>query len=106
MRIAFLDSTAVVSSGPGSPAYFSRYAIDYLKAQGHEVVITNGFVSDVAREADVVIAEWCNEDAFEAASSGLCKKLVVRLRGYDAFMPLDKMEWSNVDALVYESPFL
>jgi tetratricopeptide (TPR) repeat protein len=106
VKLVCIDSTAVVANGPGSPAYFSRYAIEHLKSLGHEVTITNGFYPDLCRSADAVWTEWANDDALEAAASGLCKKLIIRLRGYEAFGPLDRMEWANVDALVYESPFL
>lgn len=105
-RILFLDSTAVVPSGPGSPAFFSRYLIDHLKSQNHDVTILHGFDPRAAQAADAVITEWANGEAYEAAASGLCKRLIVRLRGFDAHGPLDRLEWGNVDALVYESPFL
>lgn len=107
MKIVVLDSTAVqgISEGPGSPAYFSRYVIDHLLDLGHEIRVTDGMSPHVA-DADVVWSEWCNELAFEAALSGMCKKLIVRMRGYDVWGPLDKMPWKNVSALVYESPFL
>lgn len=103
MRIAFLDSTAVVAEGPGSPAYFSRFLIKHLRAEGHQVVISMGFDEELCRVADLVVCEWANQDAFEAAASGVCKRLVVRVRGFDAHGPLDKLDWANVDLLVYES---
>ncbi len=106
MNLLCLDSTGVVPTGPGSPAYFSRYAIEHLKSLGHDVTIANGFDAHLCAEADAVWTEWANQEAYEAAASGVCKKLIVRMRGYDAFGPLDKMEWANVDALVYESPFM
>ena len=106
MKLVCLDSTAVVPTGPGSPAFFSRYLIKHLRDAGHEVVISQGFNERLCAEADAVWTEWANEDAFAAAASGLCRRLIVRLRGFEAFGPLDKLEWSNVDALVYESPFL
>ena len=106
MKLAFLDSTAVVPTGPGSPAFFSRFAIDHLKSLGHNVLILPRFDPSAVQDADVVICEWANQEAYEAAASGLCKKLVIRLRGFDAHGPLDQMEWANVDALIYESPFL
>lgn len=106
MRLVFLDSTAVVATGPGSPAFFSRYAIEHIKSLGHDIVVLPGFDADMCREADCVVTEWANQEAYEAAASGVCKRLVIRLRGFDAHGPLDRMEWSNVDALVYESPFL
>lgn len=101
-----MDSTAVVPAGPGSPAYFSRYAIAYLKTLGHDVSILAGFYPDACRDADVVVAEWVNQEAYDAAASGVCKRLIVRMRGFDAFGPLNKLVWNNIDALVYESPFL
>ena len=106
MNLLFLDSTAVVATGPGSPAFFSRFAIEHLKSLGHNVLILPRFDPSAAQAADVVICEWANSEAYEAAASGLCKRLVIRLRGFDAHGPLDQMEWANVDALVYESPFL
>lgn len=106
MKLLFLDSTAVCSAGPGSPAFFSRYAIEHFRALGHEVEILGSFQPDACRAADVVITEWANQEAYEAAASGLCRKLIVHMRGFDAHGPLDQMEWANVDALVYESPFL
>ena len=106
VNLLFLDSTAVVATGPGSPAFFSRFAIEHLKALGHNVLILPRFDPSAAQAADVVICEWANGEAYEAAASGLCKRLVIRLRGFDAHGPLDQLEWSNVDALVYESPFL
>lgn len=107
MKIVVLDSTGVpgVTSGPGSPAYFSRYVIDHLLDLGHEVHVTN-HTGPLLAEADVVWSEWCNEIAFEAAVMNVCKKLIVRMRGYDVWSPLDKMPWANVHALVYESQFL
>lgn len=107
MKIVFLDNTAVpgVRRGPGSPAYFSRYAIQHLQRQGHEIVILGGYEDAVCLTADVVISEWCNELAYQASTRPL-KKLIVRMRGYDAYGPLDQLKWENVDALVYESPLL
>lgn len=106
MNIHFLDSTAVCASGPGSPAYFSRYAIAHLQSLGHIVTIGDGFDPALCEAADAVVCEWANQEAYDAAASGVCKRLIVRLRGFDAHGPLDRMEWANVDALVYESLFL
>ena len=106
MRIVFIDSTAIVPSGPGSPAFFSRYAIEHLRAAGHDVAIAPGFHPDICRDADAVVCEWAIDEAHAAAASGLCKRLIVRVRGFDAFGPLGQLAWGNVDALVYESPFL
>ena len=107
MRIVVLDSTAVqgVSEGPGAPAYFSRFVIDHLLDLGHEVVISNGVTAALAT-ADVVWSEWCNELAYVVAEMHVCKKFIIRMRGYDVWTPLDKMPWKNVHALVYESPFI
>lgn len=107
MKIVVLDSTAIpgVKSGPGSAAYFSRYVIEHLLDLGHEIHVTN-HLSPHAVDADVVWSEWCNELAFEAALSDVCKKLIIRVRGYDVWSPLDKMPWKNVHTLVYESKFL
>jgi hypothetical protein len=107
MRIVVLDSTAVggVSEGAGSPAYFSRFVIDHLLDLGHEITIANG-VTPALTEANVVWSEWCNELAYVVAEMDVCKKLIIRMRGYDVWGPLDKMPWKNVHALVYESPFI
>lgn len=108
MKIVVLDSTAVpgISRGPGSPAYFSRFAIDHLRQQGHDVTILDGFDRDTCADADAVWTEWCNEDAFEAAASGACKKLVIRVRGFDVWNPIERLQRENVDAFVCESPFV
>ena len=106
MKIVAIDSTAVVAKGPGSPAYFSRYVIAHLRAAGHEVVIIPRFDAELCSAADAVWTEWCIDELREAAESGVCKKLIGRMRGFDAFGPLDKIDWSVVDHLVYESPFL
>lgn len=109
MKILVVDSTAVegVSVGPGSPAYFSRFVIEHLvESDDHEVVITNDPKPEQVKEADVVWSEWCNEIAFGIAQSGLAKKFIIRMRGYDVWMPLEQMVWKNVHTLVYESPFL
>ena len=51
VKLVFLDSTAVVATGPGSPAFFSRYAVDYFRSLGHEVTILDGFYPErVARQ--------------------------------------------------------
>lgn len=108
LKIVFLDSTALpgIVRGPGSPAYFSRYLIAHLTSLGHDVVMAAEFDPALCSVADLVITEWVNEEAYRAADSGVCKRLVLRMRGYDAHGPLDRMKWDNVDALVYESPFL
>lgn len=106
VKLVCLDSTAIVSSGPGSPAFFSRFAVKHLREAGHEVTIANGFDPELCAAADAVWTEWGNQDAFEAAQSGLCRKLLVRMRGFDAFGPLDRLDWTNVDALIYESNFM
>lgn len=108
MRLVVLDSTALsgVVKGPGSPAYFSRYLIEHLRSGGHEVTILESFDERVCAVADAVWTEWCNTEAYEAAASGVCRKLVIRLRGFDVWGPLDKLQWQNVDALVCESEFL
>lgn len=108
MKIVVLDSTAIpgIKRGPGSPAYFSRFVIEHLTRLGHDVVMADGFDPALCANADVVWTEWCNEEAYHAAASGVCKKLIIRMRGYDVFGPLATLNWNNVDALVYESPFL
>jgi hypothetical protein len=80
--------------------------ISYLVDAGHAVTISNNPPPELVEAADVVWSEWCNELAFAVANSGLAKKLIIRMRGYDVWMPLDKMPWKNVHALVYESAFL
>lgn len=107
MKIVFLDNTAIPGTrrGPGSPAFFSRYAIQHLQQRGHEIAIIGGYEDAVCLPADVVISEWCNELAYEATTRPL-KKLIIRMRGYDVYGPLDQLKWENVDALVYESPLL
>lgn len=106
MKFVVIDSTTLpgITSGPGSPAYFSRFLIDYLTEHGHEVTVANGFDTALCASADVVWADWCTDEAYRAADSGVCKRLLLRLKGFDVHGPLDRMRWENVDALVYESP--
>lgn len=108
VKILVVDSTAVegIQTGPGSPAYFSRFVIEHLVEADHEVTITNSPKPEQVKAADVVWSEWCNEVAFAIAASGLAKKFIIRMRGYDVWMPLDQMVWKNVHALVYESQFM
>src|SRR5574341_247100 len=108
MKIVILDSTALpgVKNGPRSPAYFSRFVIDHLRQLGHDIIIADGFDPALCASADLVWTEWVNEEAYRAAASGVCRRLVLRMRGFDAHGPLDQLTWENVDALVYESNFL
>ena len=108
MNILVLDSTVVegIETGPGSPAYFSRFAIRQLADDGHSICISNDPRPELIEASDVVWSEWCNELAFSVAASGLAKKFFIRMRGYDVWMPLEKMAWKNVQALVYESLFM
>lgn len=108
MKIVVLDSTSLpgVEAGPGSPAYFSRYVIRRLSELGHHVTILDSFDADRCAAADVVWTEWCNNEAYEAAASKLCKKLIIRMRGFDVFGPLHRLKWQHVDHLVFESPFV
>jgi glycosyltransferase involved in cell wall biosynthesis len=108
VKILVVDSTAVegIETGPGSPAYFSRFVIEHLVENDHEVLISNNPKPEMVKDADVVWSEWCNEIAFGIAKSGLAKKLIIRMRGYDVWMPLEQMVWNNVDTLVFESKFL
>lgn len=108
MKIVILDSTAVrdVTSGVGSPAYFSRFAVDHLRKAGHEITILDKFDMNYCAAADVVWSEWCLQEAFDAAASKVCKKLVLRMRGFDVWLPLDKLAWESVDCLVYESEYM
>ena len=105
-RIAVFDSTAITEEGVGGRAQFSKPTINALRNQGHEVTLYGAFDPYVAAQADVVWTEWCNEDAFAAAASKLCNRLVVRMRGFDVWGPLENFAWENVHALVFESPFL
>ena len=105
-RIAVFDSTAIAENGIGGRAQFSKPTIDVLRAQGHEVTLYGAFNAYHAAQADVVWTEWCNEDAVAAAASGLCNRLVIRMRGFDVWGPLETLKWENVHALVFESPFL
>jgi hypothetical protein len=110
MKIVVLDSASTtvpgVIKGPGSPAYFSRHTIAHLREAAHNVTIASGFDEALCAPADAVWAEWCNEEAYKAAQSGACKRLVIRMRGYDVWGPLAQVRWENVDAIVYESAFL
>jgi glycosyltransferase involved in cell wall biosynthesis len=108
VKILVLDSTVVegISEGPGSPAYFSRFAIGQLTDDGHTVIISNDPQPELVKSCDVVWSEWCNELAFGVAESGLAKKFLIRMRGYDVWMPLARMAWKNVRTLVYESSFM
>lgn len=108
MNILFVDSTgdARIQNAPGAPAYFSRHLIEHLVAGGYGVVVATRFDATQAAAVDAVVTEWCNEDAFAAAASGVCRRLIVRVRGFDAHGPLDQLQWGNVDRLVYESEFL
>ena len=108
MRIVVFDSTAVSGEGskPVNAAQFSAPTIKGLRAKGHTVVVTNQFDDELAAGADVVWTEWCHNEAFAAAASGACKKLVLRMRGFDVWNPLDKLKWENVHGLAYESVVL
>jgi hypothetical protein len=108
VQIVVLDETSVagVETGPGSPAYFSRHLIKHLRAKGHTVTIVGAFDEAVFAAADVVWSEWVTRGAYEAAASGVCKKLILRLRGFDVWSPLHTMVWTGVDAVVYESAFI
>lgn len=106
MKIVFVDSTNAAPSGPGSPAYFSRYLIPKLRELGHEVVVISRFDASTCSRADATVCEWVDHNAYEAAAAGVCKRLVLRMRGYEVFGPLEQLEWSNVSALVWESLFL
>lgn len=103
MRILFVDS---VGASVGKPAQFSEPTISYLIERGHTVLVSDGFAPRMASEVDVVVAEWCNQDAFDAAASGVCNRLVIRCRGYDVWGPLEHLQWRNVHALIFESAIL
>lgn len=105
-RIVVLDSTAIANEGTGRPAQFSQPTINALRAQGHEVTVLARFDPYAAATADVVWTEWANDEAFIAASSDLCKRLVIRVRGFEVWGPFHEMNWANVHALVFESPFI
>lgn len=108
MKIIVLDETAIagVDAGPGSLAYFSRHLITRLRTMGHDVSIVERFNEEQFAAADAVWSEWVTQGAYEAAASGVCKKLILRVRGFDVWSPLHTMVWTGVDAVVYESPFL
>jgi hypothetical protein len=108
VQIIVLDETSVagVETGPGSPAYFSRHLIARLRTIGHNVTIVDHFNEAQFAAADVVWSEWVTRGAYEAAASGACKKLILRMRGFDVWSPLNTMVWTGVDALVYESAFV
>jgi hypothetical protein len=108
MNLVVLDSTAIagVTKGPGSPAYFSRYLIEHLRRQGHTITIYGTFNEQACAAADAVWAEWCNELAYAAAASNVCKRLIIRMRGYDVWGPLERLNWAAVDHLVFESNFI
>src|SRR5574342_262435 len=100
MKIVVLDIGSI------APAYFSQPVITYLRQAGHQVDIRHTFDVRECAAADLVWSEWTNEIAFEAAAAGVCKRLVLRMRGYDVWYPRDQLKWENVDALVYESESL
>lgn len=108
MRIVVFDSTAVSGEGPkpGNAAQFSTPTIKRLRDRGHTVEVTNQFDDDLAASADVVWTEWCHNEAFAAAASKACRRLVLRMRGFDVWNPLETLKWENVHALVYESVVL
>ena len=103
MKILVLDSTTYKEKGVGKGAYFSTPTIAYLRSLGHEVTVSPH--PQGLQQADLVWTEWCNEDAYAVAQAG-CNRLVVRMRGFDLWGPLDRLAWQNVYALVYESKFL
>lgn len=105
MNILVLDSTAIAESGAGSAAYFSQPTIKFLRDAGHVVTVMVEFNKSICQAADVVWSEWCNEAAVQASHAD-CVKLVLRMRGYDAWGSLDQINWSAVSALVYESVLL
>lgn len=107
MKITVIDSVGCNAGEGGRPAQFSEPTIAWLEKQGHEVTVIDTFDVGECASADAVWTEWCNEDAFAAARSGICKRLVIRLRGYEVFaFPLEQLHWKNVTACVFESKFL
>lgn len=107
--VLVIDTTAVTtkSGSVGTAAQFSTPTIEALRAQGHKVhILTYVPPAEVLRQADVVWSEWCNEAAYELAAGGHCRRLVLRMRGFEVFGPLDQMNWAAVHAIVHESPFL
>jgi GT2 family glycosyltransferase len=107
MRIVVLDSTIVpgVFEGPGAPAYFSSAIIQRLRAR-HEVIVLPEFDKEFCQKADLVWTEWATDDAREAAASGACRRLIVRMRGFDVWGDLGSFNWDAVELLVYESEIL
>lgn len=104
MHFCVFDGTAVVQAGPGRPGQFSEPTIEYIRSQGHTVEVLNHFDRVAAARADLVWCEWANEAADEASKSGVCKRLIVRVKGYDIWRALDKnINWQAVESIVYES---
>lgn len=108
MRIVVLDDLGV--DGPaetvGARGYFSRFTIDHIRKAGHTVDVLPAFNAQACSQADAVWSEWCTNAAFQAAASGVCKRLVIRFRGIDVWGQLTQFPWTGVDGVVYESPFL
>lgn len=102
MLIAVLDSHKP-QEGPARAGYFSSHVIEYL-GRDHEVFVGD-FDRDLVSAADVVWTEWVNEDAV-AASHAPCRRLILRMRGYEVWHDLSRVQWRTVYALVYESEFL
>lgn len=85
-------------------APFSQPTIKWLRTQGHDVEIIGRFDAEKCAAADVVWTEWTHRGFLEAAQSGVCKRLVGRVRGFEAWEPdLPRFPWHNVSALVCES---
>lgn len=106
MKFLVIDSSATEESGIGSPAFFAQPIIRQLRERGHEVFVRKTFDPGEALSADLVWSEWCNDEALAAAASGTCPRLVLRIRNYEAFLPLDRIAWGNVAAIVYGSVHL
>jgi glycosyltransferase involved in cell wall biosynthesis len=109
MRALVIDSVGCNAGDAGRPAQFSGATLGWMRARGHQFAVLPAF--DAAAVAavphDVVWSEWANEDAFRAAASSACRRLILRVRGYELFsFDFSQMTWSNVAAVVHESEFL
>ena len=73
VNILFLDSTAVVADRSRLAGVLQPLRHRAPQVHGHNVRDPPRF-THCCRAADVVICEWANQEAYEAAASGLCKR--------------------------------
>lgn len=95
MRFLMIDSTADI---------LSALTVAFLREQGHQVEIRRTFIADIAHTFDAVWTEHCCAEAVAASRSGLCRRLVIRVRRDDDDM--ESVDWTRVHALVYENATL